>query len=34
MLEYKNHQSEASVEDFIEAVKIVTNEAGGVYPNH
>lgn len=29
MLEYKNHLSEASVEDFIEAVKIVAKEAGG-----
>lgn len=29
MLEYKNHLSEASVEDFIEAVKIIAYEAGG-----
>lgn len=29
MLEYKNHLSEASVEDFIEAVKIVAENAGG-----
>lgn len=29
MLEYKNHLSEASVEDFIKAVKIVAKEAGG-----
>lgn len=29
MLEYKDHLSEASVEDFIKAVKIVAKEAGG-----
>lgn len=29
MLEYKNHLSEASVEDFIKAVKIVAKNAGG-----
>lgn len=29
MLEYKNHMSEASVEDFIKAVKIVAENAGG-----
>lgn len=29
MLEYKNHLSEASVEDFIKAVKIVAENAGG-----
>lgn len=29
MLEYKNHLSEASVEDFIKAVRIVAENAGG-----
>lgn len=29
MLEYKNHLSEASVEEFIEAVEIIAQEAGG-----
>ena len=29
MLEYKDHLSEASVEDFIKAVKIVAKNAGG-----
>jgi hypothetical protein len=29
MLEYKDHLSEASVEDFIKAVKIVAENAGG-----
>lgn len=29
MLEYKNHLSEASVEDLIEAVKIVACKSGG-----
>ena len=29
MLKYKDHLSEASVEDFIKAVKIVAKEAGG-----
>lgn len=29
MLEYKDHLSEASVEDFIKAVKIVADKAGG-----
>ena len=29
MLEYKKHLSEASVEDFIKAVKIVADKAGG-----
>lgn len=29
MPEFKNHLSEASVEDFIKAVKIVAEEAGG-----
>lgn len=29
MLKYKNHLSEASVEDFIKAVRIVAKNAGG-----
>lgn len=29
MLEYKDHLSEASIEDFIKAVKIVADKAGG-----
>ena len=29
MLEYENHLSEASVEDFIKAAKIIVNESGG-----
>lgn len=29
MLDYKTHLSETSVEDFIEAVKIVTDNIGG-----